>query len=151
MLRPASLLLVLLAAACAPAAPASGGAVPAPAAGGAVTSSPLVSSLSVVPTADSVVLTLRVTNGAAQPVRMEFRDAQVFDFAVSGGGREVWRWSADRGFAQALRSETLAAGETRSWSASWRPAAGTRGELTATGRLVSTSHPVETSTRFRLP
>jgi hypothetical protein len=127
--------------------PAPGGAA-GPANGAAA---PLVSSLSVAPAADSVRLTLQVTNAGPQPVRLQFRDGQVYDFAVSAGGREVWRWSADRGFTQALRTETLAAGETRSWNETWRPAAGSRGEFTATARLVATSHPVETSTRFRLP
>ena len=153
--RPALPLLALavLCAACAPAVPSS-----APAPSGGVPGSaedrvtaPLVSSLSVAPAGDSVRMTLQVTNAGAQPVRLQFRDAQVYDFVVSGNGREAWRWSADRGFAQALRSETLAAGETRSWSETWRPAAGSRGEFTAMARLVSTSHPVETSTRFRLP
>jgi hypothetical protein len=150
VLRPVFALLALaaLCGACATAAPAPpSGARP----GGVAAASPLVSSLSVAPAGDSVRLTLRVTNGGAQPVRMEFRSGQTYDFAVAAGGREVWRWSADRGFTAALRSETLAAGETRAWSETWRPAAGSRGDLTASARLVSTSHPVEASTPFRLP
>ncbi|MBB4637610.1 BsuPI-related putative proteinase inhibitor [Longimicrobium terrae] len=143
------LALATLCGACAAAVPAPGSPDAQP--GGVAFASPLVSSLSVAPAGDSVRLTLRVTNGGAQPVRMEFRSGQTYDFAVASGGREVWRWSADRGFTAALRSETLAAGETRAWSETWRPAAGSRGDFTASARLVSASHPVEASTPFRLP
>lgn len=126
---------------------------PAPgdgAAGGAP--GPLASSLQIQATADSVAFILSVTNSTPQPLTLEFRSGQSYDFSVSDGGREVWRWSADMMFTQALRSETLAAGETRTWRESWRPPASLRGhQLTATGRLVSASHPVARTQTFRLP
>ena len=141
-----------LLAACTP----NGVSAPAPAAGseggGAAGGDPLVTTLSVEPTADSVRLLLQVTNATQGPLTLEFRSGQSFDFAVSEGGHTLWTWSADMMFTQALRSETLAAGETRSFDATWRPAAELRGHaLTATGRLTSSNHPVERTQAFRLP
>jgi hypothetical protein len=139
--------LALAVAACTP--PSAGGPGPRPDAGDAA--SPLIASLSVQPGADSVRLTLQVTNAGTTPVTLSFSSGQTYDFAVRAGGNSLWHWSADRGFMQALRSETLAAGETRTWSESWTPPPGTRGPLTAVAMLTSTSHPVERSTEFRLP
>jgi len=141
-----------LLAACTP-PPAS---APAPSSGsdsgGAPSGDPLVTTLSVEPAADSVRFLLQVTNATRGPLTLEFRSGQSFDFAVGDGGRTVWTWSDDMMFTQALRSETLAAGETRSFDATWRPPAGLRGRtLTATGRLTSSSHPVERTQAFRLP
>jgi hypothetical protein len=139
--------LALALAACTP--PPAGAPGPLPGAGDA--SSPLIASLSVQPGADSVRLTLQVTNAGTTPVTLSFSSGQSYDLAVRGGGTTLWTWSADRTFLQALRSETLAAGETRTWSESWTPPPGTSGTLTAVATLTSTSHPVERSTEFRLP
>lgn len=141
-----------LLAACTPPSPSA----PAPASGsddgGAASGEPLATTLSVEPTADSVRFLLQVTNATQGPLTLEFRSGQSFDFAVSEGARALWTWSADMMFTQALRSETLAAGETRSFDASWHPPAELRGRtLTATGRLTSSSHPVERTQAFRLP
>ena len=151
-MRPALAFAALtLLAACTP----PGAQAPAPAAGsdaGGGAAGPLVSTLSVEPTADSVRLLLQVTNATQGPLTLDFRSGQSYDFAVSDGGRTVWTWSADMMFTQALRSETLAPGETRSYRESWRPPAELRGRtLTATARLVSTSHPVARTQAFRLP
>ncbi|HEX6746583.1 MAG TPA: BsuPI-related putative proteinase inhibitor [Longimicrobium sp.] len=126
---------------------------PAPDGGGSgAGAGPLVSSLQIQPGADAVVFTLAVTNATRAPVTLEFTSGQSYDFVVGDGGREVWRWSAERMFTQALRSETLAAGETRTWREAWRPDQSLRGrELTATARLVSSSHPLARTQSFRLP
>ncbi|HEX8244027.1 MAG TPA: BsuPI-related putative proteinase inhibitor [Longimicrobium sp.] len=145
--------LALLSACPRPQPPAAPAPSPAPGEGAAGGSAgPLVSSLQIQATADSVAFTLAVTNATRQPLTLEFRSGQSYDFAVADGGREVWRWSAGLMFTQALRSETLAAGETRTWRESWRPPAELRGrELTATARLVSASHPLTRTQTFRLP
>ena len=140
------IVLVLALAACTP--PPAEGPGPLPGAGEA---SPLIASLSVQPGADSVRLTLQVTNAGTTPVALSFSSGQSYDFAVRSGGTTLWTWSADRGFIQALRTETLAAGETRTWSESWTPPRGTSGTLTAVATLTSTSHRVERATEFRLP
>jgi hypothetical protein len=140
-----------LLAACTP----PGAQAPAPAAGsdaGGGAAGPLVTTLSVEPAADSVRFLLQVTNATQGPLTLEFRSGQSYDFTVSDEGRPLWRWSQEMMFTQALRSETLAAGETRAYSASWRPEGDLRGRLlTATAHLASSNHPVERTQAFRLP
>lgn len=143
-------LLALLAAAvaCRPPAPES---APAPDAAPPYRG-PLVTSLQVEPAADSVRLVLQVTNPTTSAVRLSYTSGMTHDFIVREGAREVWRWSAERSFVQSLVSISLNAGETRSYTAVWRPAPGLRGRrLTAEGRLAATDHPVRQSTPFALP
>lgn len=142
LLTPLSLLLALTGiAACAVSVPASGGG----------SSGPLVSSLQVETRPDSVRFVLQVTNTGPSPVTLEFPNGQSFDFVVTRDGREAWRWSADRMFTQALRSETLAPGETRTYDAAWSPPAGTAGDFVARGFLTARDHRAEQQTQFRLP
>ncbi|HEX7242136.1 MAG TPA: BsuPI-related putative proteinase inhibitor [Longimicrobiaceae bacterium] len=129
------------AAACAP-----NGSMPASAPNGS-----LVSSLQVETTPGSVRLALQVTNAGSAPVPLEFASGQTHDFVVLQGDRELWRWSADRMFTQALRTETLGAGETRTFDATWTPPAGTRGDLVARGFLTARGERAERQTVFRLP
>ncbi len=135
----ASLLAVIAACATAGAGP------------GDAAADPLVASLQVETRPDSVHLILQVTNVSASSVVLDFPNGQTFDFLVSRGGSEVWRWSADRSFTQALRTESLAPGETRAFDAAWRPAAGTRGDFVAVGRLTARGRAAEQRADFRLP
>ena len=113
---------------------------------------PLVTTLSVEPHADSVRFLLQVTNATQSPLTLQFTSGQSYDFAVSDGGTSVWTWSADMMFTQALRSVTLAPGETQSYAETWRPPASLRGRLlSVTARLTSSSHPVARTQAFRLP
>lgn len=147
--RTAVLAAALLAAACAPAsAPVSGGA-PVPRDG--EVGEALVSSLSVQTAGDSVRLTLQVTNATAAPLALAFSSGQTYDFAVARGGETLWQWSADKRWMQALRSETLAPGETRTYTEPWIPGPAAHGDLTARAWLTSSSHPVERAATFRLP
>ena len=111
----------------------------------------LVPSLQVNTSGATVRFTLQLSNTGSTPVPLEFTSGQSFDFAVLQGGRELWRWSADQMFTQALRSETLAPGATRTYEATWSPPAGTRGEFTASGILTATNRRVEQRAIFRLP
>ena len=138
----------LLAAACAPVPPAEGGA-PAPRQDTAAEA--LVSSLSVETAGDTVRLTLQVTNATTGPLRLAFNSGQTYDFAVLRGDETLWQWSQDKRWIQALRDETLAAGETRTYTEPWVPGAAARGELTARAWLTSSSHPVERTATIRLP
>ena len=147
------LLVMLLAAASAGGACARcrcvtppGGASPSTA-----VSAPLIASLTVSAAADSVHLVLQVTNAGTAPLRVDFPSGQSYDFSVRAGGRILWTWSADRGFIQMVRAETLAPGETRTYAEAWRPPPGTRGALTAVATLTSSSHPVQRTTTFHLP
>lgn len=57
---------------------------------------------------EPITLTLRVVNRSPQPVSLHFRDTQRYDFTMKDPqGHQVWRWSADRVFAQVLGEETL--------------------------------------------
>lgn len=147
--RIAVLAAALLAAACAPAAPPAETGAPAPR--GDAAAPALATSLSVETAGDTVRMTLQATNPAAGPLTLAFSSGQTYDFAVLRGGETLWRWSADKQFMQALREETLAPGETRTWTEAWVPGSPLRGELTARGWLTSTSHPVERTATFRLP
>lgn len=144
--------LLLLAAlallpACTPPAPPSQDAMPSPSA-----PRQLVSSLSVQTRADTVLFALRVTNPHDAPVPVVFPTGQTYDFAVrDAAGREVWRWSAERGFTQAVQTRPIAPAATWEFGERWVRPAGLTGELTATGRLTSTSHPVEHTSAFRVP
>jgi hypothetical protein len=139
-------LACLLLAGCArPPSPAAGTLAPP-----AAQAAGLVSSLRV-QTGDTVAFTLQVTNPSAAPLSFAFPSGQSYDFAVRAAGGEVWRWSADRGFTQAVRTLTLAPGETWTFGERWTPPAGTRGEFTAVARLTSSDRPVERTATFRLP
>ncbi len=140
LVRPLLALAMALSAACAAAAGTAR-------AGG----DPLVASLQVATFADSVRFALQVTNAGSAPVELEFPSGQTHDFVVSRAGAELWRWSADRVFTQALHGETLAPGETRAFEGSWRVPAGTGGELVARGFLTARGRRAEQQAGFRLP
>jgi hypothetical protein len=116
-----------------------------------VPDSDLAASLQVENLGDSVRFSLRVTNAAPQPVQLTFPTGQSFDFVVLQEGRELWRWSADMMFTQAIRQEALAPEETRTYSASWSPPAATRGRFVVQGFLTAQEHRLEQQTDFRLP
>ena len=98
-----------------------------------------------------LVSSLRVETG--DTVVFTFPSGQSYDFIVrpAGAGAEVWRWSGDRGFTQAVQTLTLAPGATWTFGSRWTPPAGTRGEFAAVGRLTSSDRPVERTATFRLP
>jgi len=62
---------------------------------------------------------LIVTNQGQQPARLQFASGQTYDFILLKGEQEVWRWSHDRMFTQALRSLTLGPGESLSYQETW--------------------------------
>lgn len=97
-----------------------------------------------------VEFTLQVTNTTDRPIELRFNSGQSYDFRVLDGGEEIWRWSSDQMFTQALRSEELTPGGTLTYHAEWEPGEARSGELTVVGTLTSSSHPVEQSARFRL-
>lgn len=98
---------------------------------------------------DSVTFTLQVTNTSSQPLELSYNSGQEFDFIVSRGQQEVWRWSSDRMFTQALRSETLASGETRTYAETWVPGSA-RGDFIVVGRLAARNHSAEQASSFRI-
>ena len=94
---------------------------------------------------EPVQLRLEVFNNDGKPVTLPFNSSQQYDFEVLWEDQRIWRWSADRMFAQVLTEETLAPGERRRFEATWdgrqsdgeiaRPGAYiARGFLTVSGR-----------------
>jgi hypothetical protein len=61
-------------------------------------------------TGHSVTWTLNVENRTKDTVTLHFASGKDGDVALQQGGREVYRWSANRLFSQALRQIRLAAG-----------------------------------------
>jgi len=101
---------------------------------------------------EQVSLRFHVTNTTAKQLEISFGSGQTHDFTVlDASGTELWRWSADRMFTQALQTRLLGAGETITYTEIWRPSSGTRGALSAVAKLVSSSHPLESRAEFRLP
>ena len=87
---------------------------------------------------DAVVFALTVENVGEESVELTFRDGMAADVVVfadtagdepddtDGDDAAVWRWSDDRMFTQALRTETLAPGESLTEELTWPdPPAGT--------------------------
>ena len=71
---------------------------------------------------EPVRLTFTVENVGVETKTLRFSSGQHYDFVVASGGQEVWRWSADKAFIQALTSLTLAPGEKKTFTETWRQA-----------------------------
>jgi hypothetical protein len=87
-----------------------------------------------------VTLTFTVNNPSAEPVKVVYPSAQKYDFVVidSTTGRQAWKWSENKGFAQAIAEQTVPAGGTLTFVEKWTPAK--PGLYLAHARLTSTSH-----------
>jgi hypothetical protein len=60
----------------------------------------------------SFVTRLSLRNTSGQPVTLQFPSGQSYDVVVrNGNGDQVYRWSAEKGFTEAIRTETLDSGE----------------------------------------
>jgi hypothetical protein len=110
----------------------------------------LVPTLRVRVAGDTVTLDFRVANGGGSPVKLTYGTSQRYDFVVvDEAGAEVWRWSAERMFAQAVTEETLAAGAAVEYREVW--VAPKRGRYRAVASLVSLDHGIGLETEFEVP
>ncbi len=93
-----------------------------------------------------VQLRLDLFNDTPQPVRLRFNSSKKYDLEVLWEDQLIWRWSADRLFAQMVTEETLSPGQQVTYEATWNgrlsngEVAGpgeylARGYLTVTGRM----------------
>ena len=64
-------------------------------------------------------MAITVTNGSKEPFQENLRTSQVYDFLVRKNGKEIWRWSADKGFLQVITEFTLAVGQSRQYRETW--------------------------------
>ena len=100
---------------------------------------------------NGVSLAFHATNRDTRRVELVFPSGQTHDFAIlDASGREVWRWSKDRLFTQALQNRVLEPSETLTYEERWTPG-DLRGTFVAVATLRSSSHPLETRVEFTLP
>jgi hypothetical protein len=84
-------------------------------------------------TGEAALARLAIRNTSPAPLVLDFSSAQRFDIAIRNeAGAEVYRWSAARGFAAVIGSETIAGAE-RNW-AETIPLANNAGQPLPAGR-----------------
>ena len=96
----------------------------------------------------TVRLTIRLVNNSGRPTALSFPTSQRYDFWITQGEREVWRWSADRVFTQDVTREDLGGQTGMSFAESWRAAE--TGDLVAHARLTAQSYEGEMKGAFRV-
>jgi hypothetical protein len=73
----------------------------------------------------SVRFALRLTNNGGRSRDLDFASGQLYDFWVTDGDREVWRWSDEMTFTQALEKRTIPTQDSvvfeESWTSEGRP------------------------------
>lgn len=67
----------------------------------------------------AVRLTLRLVNNAGRATDLTYASAQRYDFWVTRGSKEVWRWSEGQVFTQETTEETLEGQSGTSFSEAW--------------------------------
>ncbi|WP_293029536.1 BsuPI-related putative proteinase inhibitor [Natronococcus sp.] len=83
--------------------------------------------------AETVRFEFAVRNAGTDPVELQFSDACKAEFVVEEEGREVWRYTDGRMFAQMISSERIAPDETATYEAEWEEPRS--GEYTAVAEL----------------
>jgi hypothetical protein len=94
---------------------------------------------------EPITFTVRVRNETDHPVELDFPTAQRFDVTLkNSAGREVWRWSSERMFAQQIGRETLPPRGERTFTATVdEPLA--PGQYTAAAELAAANSRVRTN------
>jgi hypothetical protein len=67
----------------------------------------------------AVRFVLRLTNNAGRAEKLTFNSGQQFDFWVTDADKEIWRWSEERLFTQAIDERTLDAQGSLTLAESW--------------------------------
>ena len=96
-----------------------------------------------------VAFAFTVTNGNDERVGLVFRDAMPADVVVCEDGREVWRYSAGRMAAQAIREASLEPGESATFEMAWEDPP--PGEYRARAELRTRERDCTAETSFRVP
>ena len=78
---------------------------------------------------ESVRLTIRLVNNGGTSTRLTFASSQKYDFWITAGGTEVWRWSSGRMFTQDVNHQDIGGQTGAVFSESW--IAGRTGDLVA--------------------
>jgi hypothetical protein len=96
----------------------------------------------------AVRFALRVTNTGGRPEELRFASGQLYDFWVTDGAKEVWRWSDDRRFTQATQERSIPSQDSLTLEESWR-SEGT-GTLIAHGLLKAEGYDRELTGKLRV-
>ena len=95
-----------------------------------------------------ITITLTVTNKGSSSLKLAFPSAQQYDFVITMGGEEIWRWSHDKMFAAVLTEVTLAPSESVVYQEKW-PQKDNQGKPVSPGRYqaigVLKAHPESVS------
>ncbi|RQG92570.1 BsuPI-related putative proteinase inhibitor [Natrarchaeobius chitinivorans] len=67
----------------------------------------------------TVAFAFTVRNAGSEPIELQFSDTAKAEFVVQEEGREVWRFTDGRAFAQVIGSERLAPDETATYDEEW--------------------------------
>ena len=99
---------------------------------------------------DAIGFRLTMSNASDKPVTLRCKDSQRFDVTVQDSTeKEVWRWSADRMFAQMMSEDTLGPGQSRSYTASFTGKLPS-GQYRASGTIVCLEPPASASAVFSM-
>ncbi|WP_306057382.1 BsuPI-related putative proteinase inhibitor [Natronococcus wangiae] len=101
------------------------------------------------PGPDTVAFAFVVANTGSEPVELRFSDACKAEFVVEDEGREVWRFTDGRMFAQMISSERIAPGEEATYEAEWENPQ--PGEYTAAAELRAQEGVCEARTDVSVP
>lgn len=80
-----------------------------------------------------VTLSINLQNNTGRDETLTFPSGKKFDFWITDGAEEVWRWSEGMFFTQAVEEVEIPGGSGESFSQTWRAA--TTGELTVHAEL----------------
>ena len=69
---------------------------------------------------EPITITIVLRNTSSAPQTLEFSSSQRYDFAIEDTRAPLWRWSAAVMFAQVLGEETIAPGDSLSYSEMFR-------------------------------
>lgn len=82
-----------------------------------------------------VRLTFRVSNNGGKVEHLTSPSAKLYDFWAKQRGREVWRWSKDMSFVQAVTTTDVESQSSKTYTEIWRPT--NAGRITVYGELQS--------------
>ena len=100
---------------------------------------------------DTIRATLTITHHGTRSVALEFGTSQRCDFEIhDAAGRTVWRWAADRMFAQMIGEETLGPERRAMLCREHFTAPGTPGRYQLVGKLVSGNQPMQATVAVTL-
>jgi hypothetical protein len=98
---------------------------------------------------EEVEMSVTVENQGLSPLELLFTTAQKYDFIVSKGGREIWRWSTDKMFAMVIEQFLLKPNEKQTFTDKWKPIDLPPGEYKVIGVIMSSPH-LEGACKFKV-